>query len=127
MKKSTEKKQSSLLSFFSSKKSKAQKTPPTHKKKKKQPVLTILLLFATIQPIIMTEPMNSLLAFTKKWGFVGRHKVFPDDVLPLVFAFLWMLKVFVISSKLAAQLDVELSYSARMEARLGVWVSLKKF
>ena len=36
----------------------------------------------------MTEPMNSLLAFTKNWGFVGRHKVFPDDVLPLVFAFL---------------------------------------
>ena len=36
----------------------------------------------------MTEPMNSLLVFTKHWGFVGRHKVFPDDVLPLVFAFL---------------------------------------
>ena len=36
----------------------------------------------------MTEPMNSLLAFTMNWGFVGRHKVFPDDVLPLVFAFL---------------------------------------
>ena len=36
----------------------------------------------------MTEPINSLLAFTKNWGFVGRHKVFPDDVLPLVFAFL---------------------------------------
>ena len=36
----------------------------------------------------MTEPMNSLLVFTKNWGFVGRHKVFPDDVLPLVFAFL---------------------------------------
>ena len=36
----------------------------------------------------MTEPINSLLVFTKHWGFVGRHKVFPDDVLPLVFAFL---------------------------------------
>ena len=36
----------------------------------------------------MTEPMNSLVVFTKNWGFVGRHKVFPDDVLPLVFAFL---------------------------------------
>ena len=36
----------------------------------------------------MTEPVNSLLVFTKHWGFVGRHKVFPDDVLPLVFAFL---------------------------------------
>ena len=36
----------------------------------------------------MTEPMNSLLVFTKHWGFVGRHKVFPDDLLPLVFAFL---------------------------------------
>ena len=36
----------------------------------------------------MTEPINSLLAFTKHWGFVGRHKVFPDDVLHLVFAFL---------------------------------------
>ena len=36
----------------------------------------------------MTEPMDSLLVFTKNWGFVGRHKVFPDDVLPLVFAFL---------------------------------------
>ena len=37
----------------------------------------------------MTEPMNSLLAFTKNWGFVGGRKVFPDDVLPLVFAFLF--------------------------------------
>ena len=36
----------------------------------------------------MTEPVNSLLVFTKNWGFVGRHKVFPDDVLPLVFEFL---------------------------------------
>ena len=36
----------------------------------------------------MTEPMNSLLAFTKNWGSVGGRKVFPDDVLPLVFAFL---------------------------------------
>ena len=36
----------------------------------------------------MTELLNSLLVFTKHWGFVGRHKVFPDDVLPLVFAFL---------------------------------------
>eukprot|EP00944_MAST-04C_sp_MAST-4C-sp1_P015636 g15636.t1 len=36
----------------------------------------------------MAEPMNSLVVFTKNWGFVGRHKVFPDDVLPLVFAFL---------------------------------------
>ena len=36
----------------------------------------------------MTEPVNNLLIFTKNWGFVGRHKVFPDDVLPLVFAFL---------------------------------------
>ena len=36
----------------------------------------------------MTEPTSSLLVFTKHWGFVGRHKVFPDDVLPLVFAFL---------------------------------------
>ena len=42
-------------------------------------------LFKTIT---MTEPRNSLLPFTKHWGFVGRHKVFPDDVLPLVFAFL---------------------------------------
>ena len=55
----------------------------------------------------MTEPVNSLLAFTKNWGFVG-DKVFPDDVLPLVFAFLWMLKVFLISSELAAQPTLEL-------------------
>ena len=39
-------------------------------------------------PIIMTEPMNSLLVFTKHWGFVGRQKIFPDDALPLIFAFL---------------------------------------
>eukprot|EP00944_MAST-04C_sp_MAST-4C-sp1_P005042 g5042.t1 len=32
--------------------------------------------------------MNSLLVFTKRWGFIGRHQVFPEDVLPLVFAFL---------------------------------------
>ena len=36
----------------------------------------------------MTEPRNSLVVFTKNWGFVGIYKVFPDDVLPLVFAFL---------------------------------------
>ena len=36
----------------------------------------------------MTEQMNSLLVFTKHWGSVGRHKVFPDDVLPRVFEFL---------------------------------------
>ena len=36
----------------------------------------------------MTEPMNSLLVFTKHWGSVGRHKVFPDDVLPRIFEFL---------------------------------------
>ena len=36
----------------------------------------------------MTEPMHSLLVFTKRWGFIGRHQVFPEDVLPLVFAFL---------------------------------------
>ena len=36
----------------------------------------------------MTEPLNSLLVFTKHWGSVGRHKVFPDDVLPRVFEFL---------------------------------------
>ena len=36
----------------------------------------------------MTEPRNSLVVFTKNWGFIGRDKVFPDDVLPLVFAFL---------------------------------------
>ena len=36
----------------------------------------------------MTEQTNSLLAFTNHWGFVGRHQVFPNDVLPKVFAFL---------------------------------------
>ena len=36
----------------------------------------------------MTEQTNSLLVFTKHWGSVGGRKVFPDDVLPLVFAFL---------------------------------------
>ena len=36
----------------------------------------------------MTEPINSLLVFTKNWGFVGERNVFPDDVLLLVFAFL---------------------------------------
>ena len=36
----------------------------------------------------MTEPTSSLLVFTKHWGSVGGRKVFPDDVLLLVFAFL---------------------------------------
>ena len=36
----------------------------------------------------MTEQTNSLLVFTKHWGSVGGRKVFPDDVLLLVFAFL---------------------------------------
>ena len=36
----------------------------------------------------MTEPINSLLVFTKNWGFVGERNAFPDDVLLLVFAFL---------------------------------------
>ena len=36
----------------------------------------------------MTEQTNSLLVFTNHWGFVGRHQVFPNDVLPKVFAFL---------------------------------------
>ena len=36
----------------------------------------------------MTEPMNSLLVFTQHWESVGGRKVFPDDVLRLVFAFL---------------------------------------
>ena len=36
----------------------------------------------------MAEPMNSLLVFTNHWGFVGRRKVFPDDVLPRVFELL---------------------------------------
>ena len=36
----------------------------------------------------MTEQTNSLLVFTKHWGSVGGRKVFPDDVLLLVFEFL---------------------------------------
>ena len=36
----------------------------------------------------MTEQTNSLLVFTNHWGFVGRHQVFPNKVLPKVFAFL---------------------------------------
>ena len=36
----------------------------------------------------MTEPINSLLVFTKNWGFVGERNAFPDGVLLLVFAFL---------------------------------------
>ena len=53
----------------------------------------------------MTEPEQPGCVY-EELGFVGGRKVFPDDVLPLVFVFLWMLKVFVISSELAAQLDV---------------------
>ena len=68
----------------------------------------------------MAELMNSLVVFTKNWGFVGRHKVFPDDVLPLVFAFLWTNKVLPISSELAAQLDVGIMILCRLETRLGV-------
>ena len=71
----------------------------------------------------MTEPMDSLLVFTKNWGFVGRHKVFPDDVA-LVFAFL-MLKVFVISSELLHNSTLGISYFTRMETRLTKM--LKKF